>query len=172
MSYDQHEMPDAHRQHRERVLAAAVRAGKITDAHLPEYRQMFDRDPVGTQSLIAQLAARGENQYAASESSRVHYADRQASQPVTASADVPHVDHTTDRPKRTAANLGADDSVLRHSEANPTENGQQLVPVAGGGYMTAEQAAKSEQERQLIESYDQTPGTTSHASGLVRRIND
>lgn len=42
--------------HRERVLNEAVEAGKIGRSRLDDYRERYERDPVGTQQLLASLA--------------------------------------------------------------------------------------------------------------------
>jgi hypothetical protein len=44
---------------REAVLADAVRAGKFLPHRVPHYRTMYDRDPAGTEALIAAIYAVG-----------------------------------------------------------------------------------------------------------------
>jgi len=40
---------------REAVLAEAVRVGKFAAHRVPHYRTMYDRDPAGTEALIAAI---------------------------------------------------------------------------------------------------------------------
>jgi hypothetical protein len=44
---------------REAVLAEAVRVGKFLPHRVPHYRAMYDRDPAGTENLIAAIHALG-----------------------------------------------------------------------------------------------------------------
>jgi hypothetical protein len=41
--------------HRDAVIRAAVKARKILKSEAKRYREMYDRDPVGTQQLLAKL---------------------------------------------------------------------------------------------------------------------
>ena len=41
--------------HRDELIATAVRQRKILKSEVRRYRAMYDRDPVGTQQLLAKL---------------------------------------------------------------------------------------------------------------------
>jgi hypothetical protein len=41
--------------HRDELIQSAVRERKILKSEVKRYRQMYDRDPVGTQQLLAKL---------------------------------------------------------------------------------------------------------------------
>ena len=49
-------MSDPLIERRERVLAEAVAAGKIADERREAYRRMWNKDPVATERLLAELA--------------------------------------------------------------------------------------------------------------------
>lgn len=48
-----------HAQRRDYLISEAIRAGKFTAARAQHYRQMYDRDPAGTEQLLAALAPAG-----------------------------------------------------------------------------------------------------------------
>jgi hypothetical protein len=41
--------------HRDELIESAVKARKILKSETKRYREMYDRDPVGTQQLLAKL---------------------------------------------------------------------------------------------------------------------
>jgi hypothetical protein len=74
---------------REAVLAEAVRAGKFPAHRVPHYRREYDRDPAGTEALIAALYAVGGDVLGHSRAAaRVEPGQAQHPHPVVPAAEV------------------------------------------------------------------------------------